>query len=144
MHPNYFWQRKENGAPRLCPDLKGHLNSEVLDEHYQTPDMKPIFHNLPEAPCCGKIELQHLYYEIELDEDAKEICTMNTSQAKIVQDVPVPSGLEEFFICCPELHRIYQISRESNFWSFFKMTYWFMEQKRAIRETNACCQKLTN
>ena len=70
----------QNGALRLCVDLKVHINGKVMDEDYPIPDMETIFHNLHGASYFGKIDLSDAYYQIELDEDAKEICTINTSQ----------------------------------------------------------------
>ena len=74
------WQRKKNGALRLCVDLKVHINGKVMDEDYPIPDMETIFHNLHGASYFGRIDLSDAYYQIELNEDAKEICTINTSQ----------------------------------------------------------------
>ena len=42
--------------------------------------MEAIFHNLHGASYFGKIDLSDAYYQIKLDEEAKEICTINTSQ----------------------------------------------------------------
>ena len=33
------WQRKKNGALRLCVDLKVHINGKVMDEDYTIPDI---------------------------------------------------------------------------------------------------------
>ena len=72
------WQWKKNGAMRLCVDLKVHI--KVMDEYYPIADVKTIFHKLHGASYFGKIDLSDAYYEIELDEDSKEIYTINTSQ----------------------------------------------------------------
>ena len=74
------WQRKKSGELRLCVDLKVHINGKVMDEDYPIPDMETIFHNLHGAPYFGKTDLSDAYYQIELDEEAKDICTINTSQ----------------------------------------------------------------
>ena len=74
------WQRKKNGPLRLCVDLKVHINGKVMDEDYPIPDMETIFHNIHGASYFGKINLSDAYYQIELEEDAKEVCTINTSQ----------------------------------------------------------------
>ena len=42
--------------------------------------METIFHDLHGASYIGKIDLSNAYYQIELDEEAKDICTINTSQ----------------------------------------------------------------
>ena len=87
------WQRKKNGALRLCVDLKVHINGKVMDEDYPIPDMETIFHNLHRASYFGKIDLSDAYYRIELDEDAKEICTINTSQG-LFKMCRLPRGLK--------------------------------------------------
>ena len=87
------WQRKKNGALRLCVDLKVHINCKVMDEDYPIQDMETIFHNLHGASYFGKIDLSDAYYQIELDEDAKEICTINTSQG-LFKMCRLPQGLK--------------------------------------------------
>ena len=68
------WQRKESGGLRLCVDLKVHINGKFMDEDYPIPDMETIFHNLHGTSYFGKIDLSDAYYQIELDEEAKDIC----------------------------------------------------------------------
>ena len=87
------WQRKKNGALRLCVDLKVHINGKVMDEDYPIPDMETNFHNLHGASYFGKIDLSDAYYQIELDKDAKEICTINTSQG-LFKMCRLPQGLK--------------------------------------------------
>ena len=87
------WQRKKNGALRLCVDLKVHINGQVMDKDYPIPDMETIFHNLHGASYFGKIDLSDAYYQIELDEDAKETCTINTSQG-LFKICRLPQGLK--------------------------------------------------
>ena len=74
------WKRKKSGELRLCVDLKVHINGKVMDEDYPIPDMEKIFHNLHGASYFGKIDLSDAYYQFELEEEAKDICTINTSQ----------------------------------------------------------------
>ena len=69
---------EKNGALRLWVDLKDHINGKVMDEDYPIPDMETIFHNLHRASYFRTIDLSDAYYHIELDEDAKEICAINT------------------------------------------------------------------
>ena len=76
-----------------------------MDEVYPSPDTETIFHTLHGASYFGKIDLSDAYCQIELDEEAKDICTINTSQ-ETVQGVPTTSGIENLFLNLPELHRI--------------------------------------
>ena len=98
------WQQKKIGALRLCVDLKVHINGKVMDEDYPIPDLETFFHSLHGASYFERIDLSDAYYQIELDEDAKEICTINTLIAGTVQDVQASSGPKELFINLPELH----------------------------------------
>ena len=96
------WQRKKSGELRLCKDLKVHINGKVMDEDYPIPDMETIFQNLHGASYLGKIDLSDAYYQIELDEEAKDICTINTSQG-LFKMCRLPQGLKNsssiFQIC---------------------------------------------
>ena len=87
------WQRKKSGELRLCVDLKVHVNGKVMDEDYRIPDMETIFHNLHGASYFGKINLSDAYYQIELDEEANDICTINTSQG-LFKMFRLPQGLK--------------------------------------------------
>ena len=49
-----------------------------MDEDYPIPDMDTIFHNLHGASYFGKNDLSDAYYQIELNEEAKDIYTINT------------------------------------------------------------------
>ena len=84
-----MWQRKKNGALRLCVDLKVDINCKVMNEDYPIPDMETIFHNLHETIYHN---LQNLY-QIELEEDLKEICTINISQG-LFKMCRLPQGLK--------------------------------------------------
>ena len=64
-----------------------------MDEDYPIPDMEMIFHNLHGASYFGKIDLSDAYYQIELDEEVKDICTINTSQ-RLFKIGRLPQGLK--------------------------------------------------
>ena len=64
-----------------------------MDEDYPIPDMETIFHKLHEASFFGKIDLSDAYYQIELDEEAKEICTISISQG-LFKMCRLPQGLK--------------------------------------------------
>ena len=86
------WQRKTSGELRLCKGLKVHINGKVRDMDYPIPNMETIFHNLHGASYFGKIDLSNAYYQSELDEEAKDICTINTYQGLFKMCRP-PQGL---------------------------------------------------
>ena len=99
------WQRKKSGELKLYVDLKVHTDGKVMDEDYPIPDMETIFRNLQAASYFGKIDLSDAYYQIELDEEAKDICTINTSQ-RLFKMCRLPQGLKKLFFGLSELHRI--------------------------------------
>ena len=99
------WQRKKSRELRLCVVLKVHFNGEVMDEDYPISDMETIFHNLHGVSYFGKIDLSAAYYQIELDEEAKDIYTINTSQG-LFKMCRLPQGLKNSF-------SIFQICIES-------------------------------
>ena len=74
-----------------------------MDEDYPIPDMETNFHNLHGDSYFGKIDLSDAYYQIELDEASKEICTINTSQGlfkmcRLPQSLKNSSSLFQNFI----------------------------------------------
>ena len=87
------WQRKKIGELRLYVDFKVHINGKVMDEDYPIPDMETIFHNLHGASYVGRIDLLDAYYQIQLDGEANDICTINTSQG-LFKMCRLPHGLK--------------------------------------------------
>ena len=99
------WQRKKSGKLRLCKDFKVHINGKLMDEDYPIPDIETIFHNLHGASYFGEIDLSDAYYQTELDVEAKDICTINTSQG-LFKMCRLPQGLKNcssIFQNCMEL-----------------------------------------
>ena len=70
-----------------------HINGKVMDEDYPIPDMETIFHILLGASYFCKIDLSDAYSQIEHDEEAKDICTINTSQG-LFTVCRLPQGLK--------------------------------------------------
>ena len=64
-----------------------------MDEDYPIPDMETIFLNLHGALHFDKIDLSDACYQIELDEEAKDICTLDTSQG-LFKMCGLPQGLK--------------------------------------------------
>ena len=86
-------QRKNSGELRLCVALKVHINGKVMYEDYPIPYMETIFDNLRGASYFGKIDFSNAYNQIELDEEEKDICTINTSQG-LFKMSRLPHGLK--------------------------------------------------
>ena len=87
------WQRKKSGELRLCVNLKVNINCKVMDEDYPIPDAETIFHILHAASYFGEIYLSDAYYQIELDKEAKDICTINKPQG-LFKMCRLPQGLK--------------------------------------------------
>ena len=104
IESSVVWQRNKNGESIPCKDLKVHVNGKVVDENYTIPDMETIFQKLHEASYFGKIDLS-AYYQIELDEEAKDICTINSPQG-LFKMCRLPQGLKKLVFNLPELRRI--------------------------------------
>ena len=64
-----------------------------MDKDYTIPDIETIFHNLHGASNFGKISLSDAEYQIEIDEEAKDICKINTSQG-LFKMSRLPLGLK--------------------------------------------------
>ena len=134
-----MWQRKKNGTLRLCVDLKVHINGKVMDKDYPIPDIEIIFHYLHGDSYFGKFDLSDAYYQIELNEDAKEICTINTSQGlfkicRLPQDLKNSSSI---FQNC--LESTLKGSRDVVFFQNDALGIW--NNKGSVREPNACSQE---
>ena len=73
------WLRKKNIELTFFVDLNVHLNGKIMDEDCPIPVMETIFHNLHGSSYFGETDLSDAYYQIELDEEAKDICTIRDS-----------------------------------------------------------------
>ena len=131
------WQRMKNGALRLCVDLKVHINGKVMNEDYPIPDMETVFHNLHGASYFGKIHSSDAYYQIELEEDAKEKYAQSTHR----NDCSRCAGFLRAYRTLHQSSRIAlsKLSKESRVWSSSKTTPWYMEQQM-INTRNECLQ----
>ena len=67
-----------------------------MNDDFPMPDIETIFHNLHGASYFGKINLSDTYYQIEFDDEAKDICTINTSQG-LFKMCQLPQGLKNSF-----------------------------------------------
>ena len=74
------WVTKKNGSLRMCPDYSVHVNSKIRTESYPLPHIESMLSNLNGARFFAKIDLKDAYWQVELDDSAKELCTINTSK----------------------------------------------------------------
>lgn len=74
------WIRKENDKLRMCVDFKIHVNNKIKTDAYPIPNIETIFAKLKNAKVFAKLDLSSAYWQIELDEKAKDLSIINTSK----------------------------------------------------------------
>ncbi|RUS85701.1 hypothetical protein EGW08_006577 [Elysia chlorotica] len=71
------FSRKPNGKLRVCLDPKD-LNQAIRREHHRTPTLEEISHKFSQAQVFSKLDAQHGYWAIQLDEDSSLLTTFNS------------------------------------------------------------------
>ena len=74
------WVMKRDNSLRMCPDYKVHINEKLLDEQYPIPRIDEICSKLVGSKYFAKIDLKEAYWQIPLNEDSQDLCTINTSK----------------------------------------------------------------
>jgi hypothetical protein len=70
--------RKPNGDLRICSDYKATVNPKICSDSYPLPSTETAFCELANMSYFAKIDLKNAYNQIQIDEDSKEILTINT------------------------------------------------------------------
>ena len=70
--------RKKDGSVRICGDYKLTVNMVAEPDTYPIPKIENLFAVLEGGQTFTKLDLAHAYQQIELDEDSKDLVTMNT------------------------------------------------------------------
>ena len=68
---------KRDGSLRLCLDPKD-LNLAIKREHFHIPTCEDILPKLVGMSVCTIIDQKDGFYQIELDDESKRLCTFNT------------------------------------------------------------------
>ena len=71
---------KQDGSVRICGDYKLTINQAAKTESYPLPRIEDIFASLSGGQSFTKLDLAHAYNQIELDDESKELVTINTSK----------------------------------------------------------------
>ena len=71
------FSRKSNGKLRVCLDPKD-LNRAIKREHHKTPTLEEISHKFAGAKVFSKLDAQHGYWAIKLDEASSLLTTFNS------------------------------------------------------------------
>ncbi|CAG2207359.1 unnamed protein product [Mytilus edulis] len=69
---------KKNGNVRICGDFKVTLNPMLNVDQYPLPKIDDIFANLNGGIQYTKMDLKQAYLQLEVDEDCKDLLTINT------------------------------------------------------------------
>lgn len=74
------WIRKPDGRLRMCADFKVHVNGRIETDSYPTPNVETIFSKLKNAKHFAKVDLTSAYWQVEMDDEAKDLSVINTSR----------------------------------------------------------------
>ena len=74
------WVKKPDGGFRMCVDFKATLNSNILSDAYPLPTIEEIFGKIGKATKFAKLDLKSAYWQIELDEESKNLSVINTTK----------------------------------------------------------------
>lgn len=69
---------KKDGSIRLCGDYKVTVNQATNTESYPLPRIEDLLASLAGGTAFCKLDLAHAYQQVLLDEESKEIVTINT------------------------------------------------------------------
>ena len=71
---------KPDGAIRLCGDYKTTVNPALKIDKYPLPKIEDIFASLRGSTVFSKIDLKQAYSQMELNDEAKKLLTINTQK----------------------------------------------------------------
>ena len=69
---------KNDGSQRVCGDYKMTVNQCADVDQYPLPTTEDLFVTLAGGQVFSKIDLSHVYQQVELDEDSQKYLTINT------------------------------------------------------------------
>ena len=69
---------KSDGSIRICGDFKRIINKSARTEVYPLPRIDELFANLSGGQTFTNLDLSHAYLQLELEEESKELVTINT------------------------------------------------------------------
>ena len=70
--------QKKDGSIRLCDDYKITVNRETSTETYPLPKVEDLLASLAGGAAFSKLDLKHAYQQVVLDEETKQLVTINT------------------------------------------------------------------
>lgn len=72
---------KNDGSIRLCKDYKITVNRETVTETYPLPQVEDLLASLSSGTAFSKLDLTHAYQQVVLDDEAKQMVTINMHSA---------------------------------------------------------------
>ena len=87
------WVKKRNGSLRMCADFKTFLNPCITSDAYPLPAIETIFAGMKNSKVFAKLDLKEAYWQIPLDANSRELCTINTSKG-LYQMTRLPKGMK--------------------------------------------------
>ena len=69
---------KKDGSIRLCGDYKVTIKRETVTETYPLPRVEDLLATLSGGMAFSKLDLKHAYQQVVLDDEAKQMTTINT------------------------------------------------------------------
>uniref|UniRef100_A0A8R1EKI3 RNA-directed DNA polymerase n=1 Tax=Caenorhabditis japonica TaxID=281687 RepID=A0A8R1EKI3_CAEJA len=85
--------RKKNGSLRMCADFSTGLNDAIESHQHPLPTADDIFATLNGGKHFSQIDLAEAYFQIELDEDSKNLLCINTHRG-LFQFNRLPFGVK--------------------------------------------------
>ena len=83
---------KTDKSLRICGDYKVTINPWVRTEGYPLPTIQDLFSSLSNGKYFTKLDLQHAYQQLEVEESSQELLTINTHKG-LYQYVRLPFGI---------------------------------------------------
>lgn len=83
---------KENGDVRICGDYKTTVNQATITDSYPLPRIDDLLASLAGGQAFSKVDLAHAYMQIQLEEEAKPLTTINTHRG-LYQYNRLPFGI---------------------------------------------------
>ena len=71
---------KSSGNIRICGDYKATVNLSLLPVCYQLLRVEELFTKLIGGKIFSKLDLSNVYQQLELDDDSRELTTINTTK----------------------------------------------------------------
>ena len=84
--------KKKDGTMRFCIDLR-RLNDRTIKDAYSLPRIEDTLHLLKDQSWFSSLDLQSGYWQVELDEEAKEMTAFTVGPLGFYQCVRMPFGL---------------------------------------------------